>query len=409
MKKKTILASIYSANPYKGSEEAMGWNYVYQAARFNNVIAVTRKNNRDDIERYMRENPDPVYNNLRFLYFDLPYWMRAWKKGSRGVILYYLMWQRAIPSFVRKQAVQFDIVHNLNFHNDWSPSYLWKLGKPFVWGPIGHHPRIPTPYLEHYPLKSRLKDHYTWLIKKLFWNFSPCLEKTISKADYIWCMNSSVMQVIDLTGKSGHVSPSVAAPDPGNEQQPATERFTLISAGRLVPLKGYDMAIRAFARFMQTLNEKDRARCELKIVGSGPEADFYKELVQQEGMQQHVDFVKWLPRPELMNLFRQSSAFLFPSHEGAGMVVPEALSFGLPVLCLKNVGPGEMIDPTCGFTVPAQEYEATVSALAGHISQLFHNPELLHNMSRNARRKFETHFDWNVRGEQLRQVYNSVS
>ena len=55
---KTILATVYSVNPYKGSEEAMGWNYVYQAARYQQIIAVTRENNRGPIEQYMAENPD---------------------------------------------------------------------------------------------------------------------------------------------------------------------------------------------------------------------------------------------------------------------------------------------------------------------------------------------------------------
>ena len=43
--------------------------------------------------------------------------------------------------------------------------------------------------------------------------------------------------------------------------------------------------------------------------------------------------------------------FSFPSHEGAGMVVAEAMSFGLPVVCLNNEGPGEFITTNCGFAV----------------------------------------------------------
>ena len=49
-----------------------------------------------------------------------------------------------------------------------------------------------------------------------------------------------------------------------------------------------------------------------------------------------------------MNIFQNGVAFLFPSHEGAGMVVTEALSFGLPVICLDNAGPGELIDSSSG-------------------------------------------------------------
>lgn len=58
----------------------MGWNFVYQIARFRKVFVVTRENNKTHIEKYMKENPDPLYQNMNFLYFDLPYWMRFWKK-----------------------------------------------------------------------------------------------------------------------------------------------------------------------------------------------------------------------------------------------------------------------------------------------------------------------------------------
>ncbi|WP_276836161.1 hypothetical protein, partial [Chryseobacterium cucumeris] len=62
-----ILATCYAVNPYKGSEDAMGWNFVYQIARFRKVIAITRENNKIHIEKYMAENPDPVYMNIQFL------------------------------------------------------------------------------------------------------------------------------------------------------------------------------------------------------------------------------------------------------------------------------------------------------------------------------------------------------
>jgi len=80
MSNKTILATCYAVNPFKGSEDGMGWNFVYQIARFNKVIAITRENNREAIEKFMVQNPDNVYNNITYLYFDLPYWMRFWKK-----------------------------------------------------------------------------------------------------------------------------------------------------------------------------------------------------------------------------------------------------------------------------------------------------------------------------------------
>ena len=41
-----ILITAYAVNPYKGSEDGTGWNMIQEIAKYNNVIAITRKNNR---------------------------------------------------------------------------------------------------------------------------------------------------------------------------------------------------------------------------------------------------------------------------------------------------------------------------------------------------------------------------
>ena len=406
---KTILASAYAINPYKGSEDGMGWNFVYQIARYNKVIAITRENNRTAIEFYMAEHPDEIYANIQFVYFDLPYWMRFWKKGSRGAMVYYLLWQRMLPKFIKKQNLTFDIVHNLNFHNDWTPSYLWKLNKPFVWGPIGHHPLIPKQYLQPYKNSYLVKDRLTWMIKKMFWNFSPSLKKSVKKAEHILCMNKCVADELGLNKTHYSIVPSVATQDIGFSIDFSPKKFRLISAGRLVPLKGFDLTILAFADFLLKQNPEEKENFELVIVGSGPEMALYKHLAIENKIEKHVRFIEWIERTDLLKLFADSSAFIFPSHEGAGMVVAEALSLGLPVICLDNCGPGEFINKTCGFAIAPSSYNDTVQHLSNAITELYSNKQTLLRMSISARQHFETNFDWNVRGNQLRTIYRNIN
>lgn len=405
---KTILASAYAINPFKGSEDGMGWNFVLQIARFNKVIAITRENNRPHIEKYIAENPDSLYDNIQFLYFDLPYWMRFWKKGGRGAMLYYLMWQRGIMSFIKKQNLKFDIVHNLNFHNDWTPSFLWKLDKPFVWGPVGHHPLIPSQYLQSYSRKYHLNDRLTWKVKQFFWKMSPALRKTTKNADHILCMNNGVPEALGIQSNYS-ITPSVATQDFGwNEFDTTKDKFTLISAGRFVPLKGFDLTIRAFSAFLNGLDAKDKENCELLLIGSGPEEGFLKSLVNDLRLDDRVKFISWIERGELMAKFKEASAFLFPSHEGAGMVVAEALSFGLPVICLDNEGPGQFINRENGFAIPMGDYGQTVKGLAGAVGELHNSSEKRKEMGIAARKQFENFFHWDRRGEHLQKVYNEL-
>jgi glycosyltransferase involved in cell wall biosynthesis len=408
MTNKTILATCYAVNPYKGSEDAMGWNFVYQIARFNKVLAVTRENNKTAIEKYMAENPDAVYYNITFLYFDLPHWMRFWKKGGRGAMLYYYMWQRGIVNFVRKQNLDFDITHNVNFHNDWTPSFLWKLDKPMVWGPVGHHPLIPKQYLTSYSSKYLLKDRATWMVKKYFWNCSFSLRKTAKKAAHIWCMNAGVPIILKLKEQSYSVLPSVATEDFAMNTKTENKNFNISSVGRFVPLKGFDLTLLSFIKFIYSLPIYKREDCKLTLVGSGPEKDFYKKLIKANNVESYVEIIEWIDRKELMKIYEKSSVFLFPSHEGAGMVVAEALSFGLPVVCLDNEGPGQYITPNCGITIPESNYENTVTQLSDALVKLHSDSNLLNQMSLGARKQYEEKFTWNSRGEYLKNIYNQL-
>jgi hypothetical protein len=88
-----VLLSAYACEPGKGSEPGVGWNWVRQIAPFAEVWVITRSNNREAIEKALAEEPLP---NVHWVYFDLPRWARFWKKGQRGVHLYYYLWQVGI-------------------------------------------------------------------------------------------------------------------------------------------------------------------------------------------------------------------------------------------------------------------------------------------------------------------------
>lgn len=402
---KTILTTVYAVNPYKGSEDAMGWNYVYQIARFNKVIAITRKNNQASIEEFMKQNPDTNYSNIKFYYFDLDTNYHIWKRGMVGSMIYFYLWQKGVISFIENKQLQFDITHHLNFHNDWTPSYLWKLNKPFVWGPIGHHPLIPKQYNKTMPLKDRIENKLKWLVKKYFWNKSADLQETLDHADHIWCMNSSVEKVLDIRDKNYHVSPSVASQDLSWNEHNSSEVFNIISAGRLVHMKGFDLTLESFAKF---LADHKSTKVKLTIIGDGPEKKKLVNLAETLGIKEQVVFIDWIERTKLLEIMKQGSAFLFPSHEGAGMVVPEALSFGLPIITLDNYGPGEFVKNTYGYKVTGKDYNETVSKLSQSIYELVTNKKNYNVKRKAARQAFLNDFSWNRRGETLDSIYDSI-
>ena len=406
---KTVLVSAYAVNPYNGSEDGMGWNFICQIARFNKVIAVTRENTKPHIDRYILQNGSPVYSNIEFVYYDLPYWMRFWKKGGRGALLYYYLWQLLMPYFIKKKNLEFDIVHNLNFHNDWTPSRLWTLQKPFVWGPIGHHPRIPKDYIIHvYGRQQYIMEYLKWQVKKFFWNLDPFLRQTVNHADAVLTMNSSVSGVLNIKEQQQVRMTSVSSESHALPTDKSEHEFIVLSAGRFVPLKGFDITIKSFARFYNQLHEHDKTKTKLVLVGDGPFKPYLRKLANELMLGEAVQFIEWLDRNELKSLYQKAHLFLFPSHEGAGMVVAEALSYGMPVLCFENYGPGEFIDDTCGIKVRYGRYDDSITQFAAAIKKIYIDDRVFDQLSKGAVKKFEEKFDWNLKGEQLRDVYDKV-
>jgi len=85
-----VLISAYACEPGKGSEPGVGWNLARHLAAHYEVWVLTRANNCPVIEVELAQSPVP---GLHFVYHDLPPWARFWRRGQRGVQLYYYLWQ----------------------------------------------------------------------------------------------------------------------------------------------------------------------------------------------------------------------------------------------------------------------------------------------------------------------------
>ncbi len=406
--KNTILITAYAVNPYKGSEDGIAWNIIRQMARHNKVIALTRENNQLAIDAYLQDHPLDQDSELEFTYFDLPYWLRFWKKGGRGALLYHYLWHLAVAFFIKKQSFQFDIAHHLNFNNDWTPSFLWILGKPLVWGPIGHHPKIPSAYIQPFGKKAAFMEHLKWLTKKAFWTIDPFLKITKKRASKIIGMNTSVQQVLNVDDEKIAVIPA-AGTEPPPKIQTNTDQFIVLSVGRFVALKGFEITVQSFAKFYQKLSISQQAKAQLVLIGKGKALNYLQQLEQQYNLPQHaIKWINWIERDQLAQYYASAKVFLFPSHEGAGMVVPEALSYGVPVLCFDNYGPGEFINKSCGISFPYSNPDQSSNEFARALEQLFFQPVYQKELAQNAYKRYKDRFTWEGKGEQIQRVYNAV-
>lgn len=404
---KTVLITAYAINPYKGSEDGTGWNIAKGISKEYKTLVITRKNNREHIERYLKEYPDPVHSNMSFYYFDLPNWAMFWKKkiGERGYVLYFYLWQLFITFFISKNKLKFDLAHNLNFHSDSHPTFLWVFGKPTIWGPIGHHPKVPKEFiLPIYGRKSYYKDRLYYSVKWMMRNLDPFYRLSVYKSAKIIGINSSVQKVMRAPEHKVEIIPAVAS-EPVKPNEKKKGNYTVLSVGRFVEMKGFDIAIKSFAKFVNSVPEADRSKVKLKLLGKGNYTGFLKQMAKDLGVEQNVDFVSWVEKSEMHEIYSQSDVYLFPSHEGAGMVVPEAMSYGLPVVTFDNVGPGEL-QKDAGIKIPYASYSKAVDDFADALTMLYESPGQRLRLSINSSFTFKESYTWNKKIEAILKIYD---
>jgi glycosyltransferase involved in cell wall biosynthesis len=249
------------------------------------------------------------------------------------------------------------------------------------------------------------------LLKRAFWAFDPFLHITRRAARQVLCMNSAVAPRLGLRAGQFEIIPSVAIDMPEEmhaEARAPDQEFVVMIAARMVPLKGFDMVIQAFAAFYHGLHASDQPNARLLLIGSGAEQARLLQLVDQHGVAHCTQHLPWLDRAELLRTYRQASVFFFPSHEGAGMVVAEAMSYGVPVLCYRNEGPGELVPPASSLTVPYASFEQNVQDFAAQLGRLQACPPLLSAEAHLCRSHTAAHHTWTRRGQQLERIYQQA-
>ena len=88
-----------------------------------------------------------------------------------------------------------------------------------------------------------------------------------------------------------------------------------------------------------------------------------------------------------MSNIKTHDLFVYPSlHDSSGNAVLEALSFGLPVVCLDLGGPAQIVTPDAGAIVSTAGRDTTqvAAAMAAEILRVLSSPELLKELSHGA-------------------------
>ncbi|MFJ1258242.1 glycosyltransferase family 4 protein [Cupriavidus sp. CuC1] len=136
---------------------------------------------------------------------------------------------------------------------------------------------------------------------------------------------------------------------------------TVLAVGRLVREKGYDLLLNAWGR----IETEYRIGWRLRLVGDGPLRSELEELALRLGILEEIEFAG--RRADVANEYKLASIFALSSRfEGFGLVIVEAMTFGLPVVSFNCPdGPGELIEhQVSGVLVKHLDIDGMADALA---------------------------------------------
>jgi D-inositol-3-phosphate glycosyltransferase len=179
------------------------------------------------------------------------------------------------------------------------------------------------------------------------------------------------------------------------------DRPTLLFVGRIQPLKGADLAVRALA-------ELDDPTATLLVVG-GPsgvegaaELARIRSMVLTLGLEHRVRFVAPQIHESLADYYRAADVVLVPSRtESFGLVALEAAACGTPVVAADVGGLRSIVDDgVTGHLVPGRD----PSAYAARVDEILCDPLGAAAMGAAAAVRSRA-FTWSITAARLRRLY----
>lgn len=319
-----------------------------------------------------------------------------------GYAWYYARVRRWLRE-ARRRGEVFDLAHQLSPVAMRYPSPLAGTGTPYLLGPTGGSLETPPAFREE-------EGGTPWFVglrslDRLRLRRDPWLRRGYAEAA---CVIGIADYVAELLADVP-VRRFVAISDTGVEELPdLVERvrqpggLRVLFVGRVIRTKGVRDAVRAVAAAREVVARFD-------VAGEGYDRAACEALADELGVADLVRFHGRVPHEEVGRFYAEADAFLFPSYrEPGGIVVAEAMSWGLPVVVCDRGGPASTVGDDAGIRVPARDPQQYAADLAAALRRLAADPELAARLGAAARRRVEEVGVWSTKVDALDRLYAEV-
>lgn len=359
-----ILVEAFACAPGSGSEEGVGWSYPREFARQgHDVTVITSAQARGAVDAELAADPAP---GLRFAYVPRRRWplRLGWTAGSA---VQYLLWLWEASELARRLDGEspFDVLHHSSYGTLLGGTFLWRVGRPLVFGPAGGGQTTAPAFRELFGSWWRSEALRSFVVHHL-WRFVWHSRETTRRAAVILASNEETLFLARRMGArrarllTDAALPATMAPAflPRREVH---DGLRLLWLGRIMPRKAVQLAVLAVEGL------PDTAGVTLEVVGRGAndemEAGFRRWLAGRPETGR-VTAPGSVPFDEVTAKYLAADAFIFTSvRDSTGVQVLEAMAYGLPVICLDHQGARVVVPDEGGLRVRPSDLEGTVAGL----------------------------------------------
>ncbi len=229
--------------------------------------------------------------------------------------------------------------------------------------------------------------------------------RLLRRAQWVTACSDSVLQCTrrqlpEISARSSVVLNSLNMPGTLPTALPS-DPPRLLCVGRLLPQKGFDLALRAWARLH---GQFPGAR--LLIAGDGPARAELQQDAADLGLQS-VEFLGWVAPDAVPDLINTATLVIMPSRiEPLGLVAVQAAQMARPIVATRVDGlPEVVIHGQTGLLVEPDD----VDGLAQAIRHLLEHPSIATAMGQAARRHAEEVLEWNAHVGAYDRLYRQLA
>lgn len=403
-----VLVIAYACRPGESSERQVGWHWANMIQRHHDVTVLTRETHRPYIEAELEGG---ATSDLapEFLYFDLPAWASWYKRGERGLYIYYMLWSLVATLRMRRlnRDGRWQITHFLTFGTLLWPQFTFLMNTAYLLGPVGGGERIPLTLLRSFSRRGQAMIVMRRVFQKLL-VLNPVFWANLAAADRIFARTRDTLDMIPARyrNKTSLLLETALSPDQLDTPPPVrtNARFEIISVGRLIASKFNPLMMEALADFKTRYGKP----FGVTIVGDGPERARLEALRDELGLTE-VEFVGKKPADEVFAALRRADTYFSTTmKEGGTWAFFEAIMSHLPIVCLKVNGPDMIVGDGCGIKVPATSHASTRDGLADGLLALAQNPDLRTEYAARALAHLETNFTWKRVASRIDTAYEEI-